>query len=87
MIDPDAKARFWQIVQECLVTIHGLQEDVAQRKSGALREQLESPPTGMSSEILYHAEPFDVACDIAKQRRELSDYREKYQEILSRHRW
>lgn len=87
MINSDAKDRFWQIVEECLITIHGLQQDVARRKSVDLRERLESPPTGMSSDILYHAEPFDVACDIAKQARQLSDYREKYEEILSRHNW
>ena len=87
MIDSDAKNRFWQIVEECLVTIHGLQRDEARRKRVALRERLESPPTGMSSEILYHAEPFDIACDIAKQPRERSDYREQYNQILSDGNW
>ncbi len=87
MIDPDARDRFWQIVEECLVTIHGLRPDAARGKTVALRERLESPPSGMSSEILYHAEPFDIACDIAKQARELSNYREKYNEILGRYNW
>jgi hypothetical protein len=87
MINSDAKDRFWQIVEECLIMVHGLHQDVARRKSVDLRERLESPPTGMSSDMFYHAEPFDVACDIAKQARRLSDYRDKDAEILSRHNW
>jgi hypothetical protein len=87
MIDPPAKDAFWDVVEECLIEIHGLSQSEAHRRSADLRTRIESPPSGMSSDIFYHAEPFDVACDIVGKPLDLSQYRPQYEPILSRNNW
>ena len=87
MIDIKAKDTFWDVVEECLIAIHGLAKAEAHRRSIDLRTRIESTPAGMSSDILYHAEPFDVACDIAGSQLDLAQYRQKYEPILNCHNW
>jgi hypothetical protein len=87
MIDSQAKDAFWHVVEECLIEIHGLSQPDAHGRSMALRARIESPPSGMSSDIFYHAEPFDVACDIVGSQLDLAQYRPQYEPILSRNNW
>lgn len=89
MIDPKAAEAFWQVVKACLTKFHGFSESEAEEASMSFRKRIESPPTGLSSEIFYHAEPFDVACDVASKPHPLnfSDYRDQYNLILDEHRW
>lgn len=87
MIGSKAKDAFWDVVENCLVEFHGLSKRDAHLKRVDLRTHIESPPTEMSSEIFYHAEPFDVACDIAESPLDLSQYRSRYDQILNRHNW
>jgi hypothetical protein len=87
VIDIKAKDTFWKIVEECLITIHGLTKPEAYRKSLDLRTRIEAAPAGMSSDIFYHAEPFDVACDIAGNQLDASQYHQQCEPILHRHHW
>ena len=87
MIDIKAKDTFWEVVEECLIAIHDLDQPEAHRRSLDLRNRIESAPAGMSSDILYHADPFDVACDIAGNQLDVSQYRPQYEPILHRHNW
>lgn len=89
MIDPKAAESFWQVVKSCLAQFHGFSESEAEQASRSFRKRIESPPTGLSSDIFYHAEPFDVACDLAENSLPLDhpDYRQRYDLILNEHRW
>lgn len=87
MINSKSKDAFWDVVEDCLVEIHGLSKLRAHQRSQDLRTGIETPPAGMSSEIFYHAEPFDVACDIADIQLDLSQHRSQYDHILNRHNW
>lgn len=87
MIDTKAKETFWQVVEECLIEIHGLSKPEAHRRSRDLYTRIEATPAGMSSDIFYHAEPFDVACDMAGRQLALSQYRRQYDPIVQRHNW
>jgi hypothetical protein len=87
VIDIKAKETFWEVVEECLIAIHGLPKPEAHRRSLDLRTRIEAAPAGMSSDIFYHAEPFDVACDIAGNPLDISQYRQQYEPILHRHNW
>jgi hypothetical protein len=78
MIDIKAKETFWEVVVECLIAIHGFAKPEAHRRSRDLRTRIESAPAGMSSDIFYHAEPFDVACDIAGRPLDAAQYRQQY---------
>jgi len=55
--------------------------------AGGLRAKIESPPVGMSTDIFYHSEPFDVACDIVGKQKDSSRVRKKYDEILTNRDW
>ena len=87
MIDTKAKDVFWEVVEECLIVIHGFSKPEAYRRSLDLRTRIEAAPAGMSSDVFYHAEPFDVACDIAGKQLDLAQYRGQYEPILQRHNW
>jgi hypothetical protein len=87
VIDAKAKDAFWEVVEECLTAIHSLAKPEAHRRSLDLRIRIESAPSGMSSDIFYHAEPFDVACGIAGKQFDLSQYRGQYDSILQQHNW
>lgn len=86
-LDPQAKDAFWNVVQDCLVEIHGLSLFEAIQKSRDLRTQIETTATRMSSEMIYHAEPFEVACDLAGKHLNLTSLHAQYEVILSRHHW
>jgi hypothetical protein len=81
------KDAFWQAVEDCLIDIHGLSPSDAHRRGRDLRAEIESPPPGLSSDIFYHAEPFDVACELAGNQLDISQYRSQYDLILDRHHW
>ena len=83
MIDIKAKDTFWEMVEECLATIYGLAKIEAHRRSLDLRSRREAAPSGVSSDIFYHVEPFDVACDIAGKQLDLSQYRGQYDPTLA----
>lgn len=87
MIDAKAIECFWQVVKACLMEFHSLSEPEAVEKSTALRRRIESAPTGMSSDIFYHAEPFYVACDIVEKDLDLSEHWERYSAMLAVQRW
>jgi hypothetical protein len=87
MIDTTTKDAFWLVVQDCLSRFHGVPPNGARKLSADLRERIEHPPTGMSSDIFYHAEPFDVANDIVGKPLDLGDYQGVYDEIVSKHGW
>lgn len=87
MISIKAKDAFWNVVKECLIAFHKFGEDAAEEKTKELRQRLEKPPVGMSSDILYHSEPYNIACNIAGKERDISEDREKYKKILDRNNW
>jgi hypothetical protein len=91
MIDLQARDEFWSVVEECLQQFHHVSAADAVQKTRELRWKLKSPPpglpTGLASDLIYHDEPFDVACDLAGQQLDLDQYRSQYDTILSRHNW
>jgi hypothetical protein len=79
------KEAFWGVVQDCLVEIHDLPKRQAATLAAGLRKRIETPPPGVVGEIFYHAEPFDVACDLAQRRLNIRDHARQYSALLSRH--
>ena len=75
---------FWRVVEDCLIQIYRRDGHEAAERTAELRERIEHPPTGMSTDIFYHTEPFDVASDIAEELVDLCDYQATYDEILNR---
>jgi hypothetical protein len=87
MIDRESKQSFWKVVEECLVQIHRLEPMEARARSTDLRKRIEHPPRGLDGDDIYHAEPFDVACDIAGNAFDIATYRKKYDSIARKYNW
>jgi hypothetical protein len=87
VIESKAKRKFWLVVQDCLHLVHGLPQKDALKLSADLRERIESAPPGISSDVFYHAEPFDVANDIVGKQLDQRDYQGAYDKILDKHGW
>lgn len=75
------KEAFWRTVEECLVEFHHLPRAEAFRQVQELRVRLERPPLGLSGDVVYHDEPFDVACRLAGKALDLSSHRPRYEAI------
>jgi hypothetical protein len=54
--------------------------ELARRKANLLRKKIESL-SNESIELFYHAEPFDVACDIAERRLSVKRHLHLYLQI------
>lgn len=64
------KNAYWAIVTDCLERFHGYDSRTALEAVRQLRQAIEFPPSGdappgYDSDLFYHNEPFDVACDVA----------------------
>lgn len=78
---------FWRTVEECLVEFHQLSHAEAFRRVQDLRGRLDQPPLGLSGDLIYHDEPFDVACRIAGRTLDLASHRARYDSILAAYNW
>jgi hypothetical protein len=87
MMTVQAKDAFWGAVRDCLIDFHGVPPVDADVLCTDLRRKVESPPTGMSADVIYHDEPFDVACDLANRPLSLSHHQAAYDQILAKHNW
>jgi hypothetical protein len=87
VIDMQAKNAFWAVVRDCLVEIYGFTETDACQKSACMRQDLENAPPGVDSDLLYHAEPLDIASDIAGRAPDERKARRPYEKILKKHDW
>jgi hypothetical protein len=89
--DSGFKDEFWAIVRDCLTQIYRLSPSDATRGVEGLRARIESPPAGVSGELIYHDEPFSVACDIAGdhdatlKNKKMEEFRETYAIIREHH--
>lgn len=88
-----ARNAFWEVVEECLVEFHQLPRQDAMIKALEFRRKVESPPPDIDGDIVYHEEPFYVACQLAGQcntqvmDRLLQSNRVKYESLLANYRW
>jgi hypothetical protein len=88
MLPKRSRDAFWGVVKNCLREFHNQDEVAANDLAERLRRKIENPPRGLSSDIFYHAEPFDVANDLAGGNPvELAQVRAQYEKILERHDW
>lgn len=90
-LTPLLRNEFWQVVEDCLVEIHGRARTEAIVLSLDLRRTYESDPERYGADLIYHDEPFYVACDLAglheipKQHLLLERMSDVHNAILSRH--
>jgi hypothetical protein len=87
MIDSDHKDAFWKAVADCLVTFHSLPTQQASEQCGSLRQQIESDPKLSSDEceLIYHDDPFWLACQMAGKMLDVTKHEKTYDRILADH--
>jgi len=86
MIPRDEAEAFWAVTRECLVQFHGIDPEEAASGVASLRDRLARTGVPMAEEMIYHDEPFNVACDIAGNQLDEFDesMAEEYYRMLER---
>ena len=89
MVTPEVmeqlKDGFWDAVLDCLVEFHHLPREEAAPKVREFRAILDwGDASPFVPDIIYHAEPFRLANDIAERELDIADYREPYFRIRDR---
>ncbi len=83
MMTQKEKDGYWLVVRECLVTFHDQKRPVAHSRVKFYRARIDSGEPQIASDIFYHNEPFDIACDIAGTYLSMNEERfAKYERIL-----
>ena len=77
---------FWLVVTDCLVKFHSLQQSQAEQYVRRFRDVL-SEMTGSEFGLIYHEEPFSIACEIVGKMLDLTVYLPEYKLILKKREW
>jgi len=68
---------FWSIVRQCVRTFHTVDPSKTLAEATRLRRKVNEMPVEQM-ELFYHAEPFDVACNLAGNALDVKDHLEEY---------
>ena len=80
VIPVDARQDYWRVVRSCIRVFHPKQSANALKKAARLRRTVEKLPI-REMELFFHAEPFDVACDLAGHELKVEQYLNRYLRI------
>jgi hypothetical protein len=82
-------SRFWKTVEDCLIGIHEMDKHEARRRVGEFRKGLpisvHPDRQGEVNLMIYHEEPYYIACDIAQADVPLEEHKKEYDDIRRRH--
>jgi hypothetical protein len=80
IIAKEEQDHFWSVVRQCIRRFHAQCSSSTLTKATRLRKKV----NGMrveQMELFYHAEPFDVACNLARNPLDVKDHLDEYLEI------
>ena len=80
VIPKDEQDHFWRVVRQCIRRFHARGATRALAEATRLRKKVNGMPLE-HMELFYHAEPFDVACNLADNALDVKDHRDAYLEI------
>jgi hypothetical protein len=83
------EAAYWQTVEDCLVEFHQIAPDAAVEQVRSLRQRLaktdaREPKRKPTPPMIYHLEPWYVACNLADEQLVISGHKRAYDAILRR---
>lgn len=89
MVQASAASHFWAAVEDCLVSFHHFEREKAAEKVTKLWRQLPKGPVPKCNEpsfedMIYHAEPWYIACNLAESDLPIANYQVEYRDILRR---
>ena len=87
MVQAGLASNFWTAVEDCLLTFHDFERDAAADTVTGLRRRLPKGPTVKCEKLsledmIYHSEPWYIACNLAQQELSLTQFQESYESIL-----
>ena len=86
MVSATQAAAFWGAVEDCLVSFHNLQREAAAGKVTSLWRRLREPDgyQGATSyaDMIYHEEPWYIACNLAGSDVSIQEHQSSYEKIL-----
>ncbi len=87
MVRASTASHFWAAIEDCLVRFHHFERSKAAEKVTALWRQLPNGPSANCDEpsfddMIYHAEPWYIACNLAGEDLPISRYQSEYRDIL-----
>jgi hypothetical protein len=74
------RGAFWQAVSSCLIQFHRFDEKQANEAVDTYQRSVVSKMT--SPRLIFHEEPFYLACDISEEELPLAKFREAYDHLL-----
>lgn len=80
VIPVTAQRDYWRVVRCCIKVFHPKQSVKALRQVTRLRKTVEQLPL-RQKELFFHAEPFDVACDMAGHPLDVAQHLNRYLKI------
>ena len=80
VIPVDAQQDYWRVVRSCIRVFHPQKSANALKKATRLRKTVEKLPI-REMELFFHAEPFDVACDLAGHQLDIAQHLDRYLKI------
>jgi hypothetical protein len=80
VIPKDEQDHFWSVVRLCIRRFHAGCASVTLAAGARLRKKVNGMPVEQM-ELFYHAEPFDVACNLANHPLDVKDHLNEYLEI------
>src|SRR5271165_2793969 len=84
---PAVALNFWAAVEDCLVTFHHFPRNQAAETVAGLLQRL---PTTIDDgkpgleDMIYHAEPWQIACNLANEDFPVVEHQPEYQALLAR---
>jgi hypothetical protein len=83
MVTDALKNAFWAAVVDCLEQFYGFEHLQAVFSVSEFRSRIESPPEGLSGDIIYHSEPIHVAARLAGADLDFAEHNDAYEKILA----
>ena len=80
VIPKDEQDHFWSVVRQCIRKFHTRRASATLAAATRLRKKVNGMPVEQM-ELFYHAEPFDVACNLADHPLDVKDHLNEYLEI------
>jgi hypothetical protein len=83
----DKLGTFWLVVVDCLTAFHEWEAARARRAVKTFETSLASKVTMSAYSMIFHEEPFVLACEIAQYPMSMASHREEYEAILKKRNW
>ena len=87
MVQASTASHFWSAVEDCLVHFHRFERDKAAERVTAVWRELPTGPEANCREasfadMIYHAEPWYIACNLAGEDLPVSPHQSEYSDVL-----